>query len=232
MLNFLNNKGLINARSGEPQNVNENSFLYSLEYLYFHGGFDAPSADANELRANMLTYLLEDIRYYVGKKPVYRNVLANTGLPEDQWLSRDQMMAYAMFSKEMGMSCHYEIFYHIKNHYLTYDNVNAVVNFKRIVMPWDVIFIGLLCDSKWAKGFSFILTEKFKDTYRRGGDKETSGEILSWIQMGCLLRYNLIDANFISRMGDLLVDRFGPSPLIKVLKIYFPEEGHPCRITS
>jgi len=230
MQNFLNHKGLINARSGEPQNVNENSFLYSLEHLYLSNGFHASSPDADELRANMLTYLLEDVRGYVGRKVIYRNVPCGTGLPQDQYLSRDQMIAYAIFSAEMGLGCHHEIYRHIKNHSMTYDNTTAEVNFKRIVMPWDVIFIGLLCGSKWARRFSWILKLKMIDTYKRGGVVETSGEILCWVQLRALLNKGLIKQDFINKCGELLEKRFGPNPMAQVFTIYFPEEGHPNRV--
>ena len=221
MNSFYNYKGLINARADDSLNVNENSFLYSLEYL-FRNKMD------DDLVYNMIKYLTVDMRNEVRGKVLYRNVLFGTGLLRDQYTSRDQLIAYAIFSVLIGGSVHHEIYNHIKKHWYTYDNLSGKVNFKRFVAPWDVVFLGILCQDKTAISLENIFFYKGLDTYKRGGVTETSGELLVWTQMQILLKLRYPSAiEWMKRYEGLMMKRFGQNCWGKAFAVYFPETGHP-----
>jgi hypothetical protein len=166
-----------------------------------------------------------------GESNLYRNVIRGTGLPRDQYLSRDQMIAYCIFSKEEDLNVHFDIFNHLKRKFCTYDNVTGKVNFKRIVMPWDYIFIGILCNDKLCLRLINVLYLKLMDTYRRGGNTETSGELLGFIQMECLGRIGAPGVEKQRKKHNQLMDeRFGAPGFAKAFGIYFPDPEHPLHI--
>lgn len=151
---YKNKAGLLNAGDHEPEHINENSFLFTLVYSLRHKAkiHFYPSVFKGAMAAHIKKLMdLKNGELY------YNNVLPGDGLERDQYTSRDQMFAYAIwsklyFSKEVNSPSeamamprpHVEIWRTLAANWFTYDNVNGGVNFKRFHKPSDVIYLGYL----------------------------------------------------------------------------------------
>jgi len=192
MKNYWNKYQLLNATAGHPQDADENTFLYTLQYALknpddfstigsmeqwledmFHGGF------FNQVVLNSRTHFM------------------------DLFLSKDQALSYSCYSYKFNTDDRFLLWNEIKFCY--YNNVdksfwNAVKNHLMInPMKWTkesfratfrffhpqvVVMIGLLCESKRAKFFQPVLwlcaLWTFGIVRYKGTKIKTDGQLLMW----------------------------------------------------
>lgn len=142
---YANRAALLNANYTYPHAIDENSFLFT---LVFHLRFRELKGMILSSVGDMATHLPK-LREIKNDKVFYNNVLPGDGLPQDQFTSRDQLMAYIIYSlvfeKSDKVAC--EVWGTLKRNFFTYDNTTGKFNVKRVMLPHDLIFFGFLANS-------------------------------------------------------------------------------------
>lgn len=192
---------MLNSAVKEPDVVDENCCLFSLEELLLLIRLDPKSEEVKERTAIIKEYI-EAVRDEDGYFQNIRGITTGTEL----YLSHDNMRAYCIFSKIEGLSYHKDIWKKIKSGRMTYDNLTKKPNMSRLVHPRDFIYIGyingnIICwllmpiyyaismvtfsrDTKTRPTIpdSIKLYFKNKEWPKRTVYRKTDNELLYWVQ--------------------------------------------------
>ena len=208
MSHYLNKYGLINSAIKEPDVTDENTLLYTMEYLLLGGIVDY--AD--------LYYFIDFS--YTGTPGLYHQFPPDNKVmhAKDLYMSPDQLIAILACLEHF--SRHYlklGIWYWLKNHWFTYDNLSRKTNFKRIMQPAAIAYAGTLSGSAF---WRFILN--LICIYSCATKKnETSGKLKSWVMMKTTKLW-------CEGICNLFVKKYFRNWRV-IFKIYFPDPCHPIR---
>jgi len=222
-MKYLNKAMLLNSpRKDVPQDINENSVLFTLVYCL---RYQEKHKENPALFKNIEEHLYKLLEYEKGDVWL-RNVLPGDGLKEDQYTSRDQLIAYFIFFKLSGQKATMKkSFRTMIKKLFTYDNVTKKINIKRIIRPRDWIYLGYLAGSKicyllmpW-----YYLTALF--TVLGASKKHTSGAQLLWLQKK--VDSHILSNPFWTIFNDILSDEYASKNWSdEIFKLYYPAD-HP-----
>jgi len=135
MRSFLASNGLLNSKVIPNGGQDENAPLFSMHYILLH---DGTSPEAIEMSSAMLEYTKS---CYI-KDGLYHQRPDNNGSKED-WMSPDQLISFvALFNQRELPHKNRMIWRWLLLHWFTYDNMSMKTNFKRIMQPAAVAFVG------------------------------------------------------------------------------------------
>ena len=166
--------GLINSHRNIPH-TEENSPLWSVQYCL---RFKRPPM-----------ILRERLRHYIAECKISDGLFNQ--MPEwayfhrDNYMSPDQLIAFVAHFYLLGdLRSIEQIWSFLKERWFTYDNLTGETNFKRIMQPMAVAFVGACAGSKFWK-FILRITCTIACLSPRN---ETSGKLKAWT---CLKTLNM-----------------------------------------
>lgn len=128
---FINKYNLINAQSGPPQYVNENTLLYTLAYDLYTGD--------KQYRNAMLYYAMK-LRHSKEIKGLYNNLTTLSSWGRDNYTSPDQLISIVALNNLYEHNDNKEIWGYLWKHLFTYDNLKPnKINFDRVMQPMAIL---------------------------------------------------------------------------------------------
>ena len=214
-MSFYDSNNLIKSRKSEE--TAENAILWTYELLLLR---ELKGEDVEEEKGQFLDALLEmEIkRGLFHQNPAY----SFDGDLQNRLMSHDQLTAITSASYRYGWRFHEEVWKEIKRQKLRYDNYRPD-NPERWLHPRDLIYYGILADSKIARLFVPILALicLISCLSKR---RETSGKILAWVRFQTLKKKSLT-MRLASKVADFIIYLIHGS-WADVFSIYFSSEGH------
>jgi hypothetical protein len=205
---YWNNWGMLNARSEDPANFNENSALFTAEYILKKDDPNLPECFA------FVKFLAETKI----SKGLY-NQLPRFAGNNDDYVSHDQLSSWMLMSKKYNMGIHNDIWAEVKRQGFRYNNITPdSPGLKGLLHPRDIIQYGMIAGSKlwyllWPLWFLMIVWSQF--------GQETSGKCLNW------LRCQGMGWNWTLKVLEWLMPYKDWS---SVFAVYFPDPNHPINI--
>jgi hypothetical protein len=203
-MSFYNPYGLLNASSEFPGDTNENSSLYTVEYLLKKD--DAP------VLASLIKY------YEMCKKdrPGLYNQLPFFAGNNDDYMSHDQLTGMFAASKKFGLNLHDDIWSEVKRQGFRYNNMTPdSPGLKGLLHPRDIIVYGMVAGScLWWLFYPILLIIMIISQF----GSETSGKLLNWVRCTA----------FGWNKTLWILEKFMPYKSWKeVFAVYFPDPEHP-----
>lgn len=191
---------MLNARSEDPTNFNENSSLYTVEYLFLKSD--------EKVGLSLVKYFL-DCKIANG---LYNQLPFHAG-NDDDYVSHDQLTAWMCISKKYNWNMHQEIWEEVKRQGYRYNNIEPGKGW--ILHPRDIMFYGMLTGSKlWYLTYPILLLIMVISQF----GQDTSGKCLNW------LRCKAMGWNWTLK----ILGWFMPYKSWKeVFAVYFPDQNHP-----
>ena len=197
---------LLNSAPGREYQ-DENSPLYSIEYLLLK---HREVEDAKLFSALGQFWL--DCEIY-GEDGLYNQRPYRTGGKDDN-MSPDQLIALVAYLKMVGREDEIEaIWSYLKRHLFTYDNIGRKINFKRLMQPMAIAYLGAMTGSWfWEKVLILICRQACSEFDKENEDwhSESSGVLKSFV---CLRSLKIFD-EYCEKYYE------------EGFEVYFPE-GHP-----
>jgi hypothetical protein len=228
-MSYYNKYGLLNACDND-ETVQENSILYSLELAQKIIGF-------NYHWDKILNYM----QLCKVRTGLYHQRPVNE-CPVDEQMSHDQLTAFIIASKLLGLEIHKEIWAEIKRQNLGYNDWN--VTSYRPLHPRDIIYYGMMCGSKawyllypifllisiiscWGTYYKrpqidVAIVEFFKTgIWNRRTLVESSGKLLSWTRTVTLMPKTFKILSWVIEKTSIM------GSWNDVFLVYFPDPNHP-----
>jgi hypothetical protein len=204
-MDYHNPYGLLNASADYPADTNENSSLYTVEYIL-------KKDDPN------LSECFSLVKYYALCKisnGLYNQLPFHAG-NNDDYVSHDQLTAMMVISKKYNMGMHEVIWGEIRQQNDKYNNIEPGKGW--ILHPRDTMFYGMLAGSKlWYLTFPLLFIIMLISQFGR----ETSGKCLNWVRcQGMGWNWTLKILGWFMPYKDWS----------SVFAVYFPDPNHPINI--
>ena len=171
----------------EPnQDEAENTFLFTLALWLIEKQIIDKPFDRSQVLHKYLNEIVNPLGRY-DNHPIIREINGYDG--EKNKLARtthDQLTSYALASYLLGREDHVKIWKQIKSTWLTYDNNTTKTNFKRLVHPRDIIFLGILTSNYLCKVllpiyYLFGVFTYIRPDIAKKKTNSRNGEVLYWL---------------------------------------------------
>lgn len=209
---YWNKWGLLNATAEHDDSIfNENSFLYTLQYMLLLPNF--PVTKIAEIWTKLNRFRSEEL---ISPHGLYNQLPSDTGVAHhhDLYTSPDQLIAYMAHSCCVARATWSDL----KRLWFTYNNLTGKVDFGRLMQPTAIALAGAMSGSRfWRFVLNLCLVYScWSNRY------ETSGKLKAWTIISSVP--NL----WCKKICDKLIEKYFGS-WQRVFEIHYPDPSHPIR---
>lgn len=217
MNDYFSKDGLLNSKIIFDKGTEENAPLWTVQYLLFDEYFQ----NEKEHHRILSDYAKWMFKCFVELGLYNQNIERKNN--HDDYTSPDQLIGYICYHELIGMiNVNRQIWSYLVTHLLTYDNLTAKINFKRIMQPM-AIFTAAFAGSRLSVLFMPILSLILIATCFKHKD-HTSGRLKA---LTIVLTFEM---SITYKIMTTLINVDYKGGVEELFAIYFPFDDFPTRV--